>query len=255
MIVVKIGGSTLGAHDTTLADLVTLQQQGTPVVVAHGGGAVVTDWLKVHGAGTQFVRGLRVTDADALDVVVAVLGGLVNKQLVSALNALGGRAVGLSGCDGPLVLAAIDQPDLGRVGAIQQIQPDLLRQLVASGFLPVISPVGQEQGAAGSEPALLNINADTVAGELAAALGAEHLIFLTDVPGVKGDDGSVRERLTVLDAEALIAGGTIGGGMIPKVEACLRAARAGAEARIVDGREPHALLSALRGQLAGSRVG
>ncbi|MFN8559783.1 MAG: acetylglutamate kinase [Dehalococcoidia bacterium] len=255
MIVVKIGGSTLGAHYTTLEDLVALQREGTAVVVVHGGGAVVTEWLKIHGAGTQFVRGLRVTDAAALDVVVAVLAGLVNKQLAGALNALGGRAVGLSGADGPTILAEVDDPDYGRVGAVREVRPSLLSGLVAEGYLPVLSSVGFDRAAVSGAAALLNINADTVAGEVAAALSARRLIFLTDVPGVKGDDGAVRGRLSAADAEALVRAGTVGGGMIPKVEACLRAATAGAEALIIDGREPHALLAAVRGAGAGTLVG
>lgn len=257
ILAVKIGGSTLGAHDTTLEDLVALQREGTPTVVVHGGGAVVTEWLKVHGAGTRFVRGLRVTDEAALDVVVAVLAGLVNKQLAGAINALGGRAVGLSGADGPTVLAEVREPEYGRVGAVCQVRADLLLTLVAQGFIPVLSPIGfdvRSGGAGAAGGALLNINADTVAGEIAAAVGATQLIFLTDVAGVKGDDGAVRPRLTRPDAEALVRRGTVGGGMIPKVDACLRAARAGAAALIIDGREPHALLDAVRGAEMGTRI-
>jgi acetylglutamate kinase len=255
MQVVKIGGSTLGAHDTTLEDLVALQREGEPVVVVHGGGPTVTEWLSVHGAGTQFVRGLRVTDTASLDVVVAVLAGLVNKQLVGALNALGGRAVGLSGADGPTVLAQVREPEYGRVGAVREIQTEVLASLTAAGFMPVVSSVGFDVAATSPQEALLNINADSVAGEVAAALGASRLVFLTDVPGVKDADGVVRSRLTAVDAEALIRAGTVGGGMIPKVEACLRAASAGAEALIIDGREPHALLSVARGEHSGTLVG
>ena len=254
-IVVKIGGSTLGAHDTTLEDLVALQREGVAVVVVHGGGPVVTEWLKVHGAGTEFVRGLRVTDAAALDVVVAVLAGLVNKQITGALNVLGGRAVGLCGADGPTVLAEVREPEYGRVGAVCEVGTELLRQLLAGGCLPVLSSVGFDVRATACEDALLNINADTVAGEVAAALGATQLVFLTDVPGVKDEDGSVRARLSTADAEALLRAGTVGGGMIPKVEACLRAAAAGATALIIDGRESHALLAAVRGAEMGTKVG
>ncbi len=254
MLIVKIGGSTLGAHDTTLADLVELQREGAPVVVVHGGGPVVTEWLKVHGAGTQFVRGLRVTDETALKVVVAVLAGLVNKQITAALNALGGRAVGLSGADGPTVLAEVREPEYGRVGAVREIRTDLLRRLTGDGFMPVLSSVGFDTAAAAGEDALLNINADTVAGELAAALDAERLIFLTDVPGVKDAEGAVLRCLTPDHARSLMHAGTIDGGMIPKVEACLRAAGAGAAAHIIDGREPHALLRAVRGSESGTTI-
>jgi acetylglutamate kinase len=255
MLVVKIGGSTLGVHDTTLEDLVALQREGERVVVVHGGGPQVTAWLKVHGAGTQFVRGLRVTDAASLEVVVAVLGGLVNKQLVGAINTLGGRAAGISGADGPTVLAEVRDPEYGRVGQACEVRTDLLRRLLDGGYMPVMSSVGYDVHATDPQAALLNINADTVAGDVAAALRAERLIFLTDVPGVKGADGVVRSRLSADGAEALMRAGTVGGGMIPKVEACLRAASAGAEALIVDGREAHALLTAARGQHAGTLVG
>ena len=254
-IVVKIGGSTLGAHDTTLEDLVALQREGGAVVVVHGGGPVVTEWLKVHGAGTTFVRGLRVTDAASLEVVVAVLAGLVNKQLAGALNALGGRAVGLSGADGPTILAEVREPDYGRVGAVCEVRTDLLRQLVAGSYLPVLSSIGFDVRAASPDEALLNINADTVAGEVAAALDADRLVFLTDVPGVMDAGGAVRARLSTTEAQTLVQAGTIGGGMIPKVEACLYAAAAGADALIIDGREPHALLAAVRGTELGTRVG
>lgn len=254
-LVVKIGGSTLGAHDTTLEDLVALQRQQADVVVVHGGGAIVTEWLAIHGAGTEFVRGLRVTDAASLEVVVAVLAGLVNKQLTGALNVLGGRAAGLSGADGPTILAEVRDPEYGRVGAVTRVQTETLRALTGAGVMPVLSSVGLDIHAASPAEALLNINADTVAGEVAAALGAARLIFLTDVAGVKGANGEYQSHLSTADAAAFIAAGTVGGGMIPKVEACLRAAAAGAESLIIDGREPHALLTAVRGALAGTRVG
>jgi acetylglutamate kinase len=131
----------------------------------------------------------------------------------------------------------------------------LITRLTADGYMPVLSSIGLDSRATGPEHALLNINADTVAGEVAAALRAQRLVFLTDVPGVKGDDGAVHSRLSAADAESLIRAGTVGGGMIPKVEACLRAASAGAEALIVDGREPHALLSAVRGTEVGTTIG
>jgi acetylglutamate kinase len=291
-LVVKIGGSTLGAHDTTLEDVVALQREGRPVVIVHGGGPAVTAWMDKQGLQATFVRGLRVTDEASLDIVVAVLAGLVNKQLVAAVNALGGRAAGISGADGPTILADVTDPDYGRVGQVREVRTDLLRALLDAGMVPFLSPVGVERAAmtgplppvpsanagrggatlpplptgsplsglegSGAKAALsplLNINADTVAGEVAAAIGAARLVFLTDVPGVKGSDGSFVRRLPRVECEALIASGTVGGGMIPKVEACLRAAEAGAEALIVDGREPHALLAVLHGEAAGTVVG
>lgn len=257
MLVVKIGGSTLGAHDTTLADLVALQQQGEPVVVVHGGGAAVTQWLDRLGLTARFVRGLRVTDEASLDVVVAVLAGLVNKQLVAGLNALGGRAVGISGADGPTLYASIAEPEYGRVGQIQMVGLRLLPALLNAGLLPVLSPIGAEQPdrrTPSSNGGLLNINADTAAGQVAQAVGASRLIFLTDVPGVKGDEGMVVADLDPSQCAALINSGAVGGGMIPKIEAAARAAGVGIDSLIIDGRAPHALLAAVQGQAAGTRI-
>lgn len=287
MLVVKIGGSTLGAHDTTLDDLVTLQHDGVPLVVVHGGGPAVTSWMDRQGIEARFVRGLRVTDEASLEIVVAVLAGLVNKHLVAEVNARGGRAVGISGADGPTILADVTDPEYGRVGQVREVRTKLLRTMLDAGFMPVLSPVGVETAPhplppslkrgrgrdVGNLPAegsptpavgeglevgtggLLNINADTVAGEVAAALAACRLVFLTDVPGVKGTAGEFVPALSRTECADLIASGAVGGGMIPKVEACLRAAAAGAAALIVDGREPHALLAALDDAAPGTRVG
>lgn len=246
MLVVKIGGSTLGSHDTTLDDVVELQRRGTPPVVVHGGGALITDWLKIHGIPSQFVRGLRVTDADGLKIVTAVLSGLVNKDLVAAIAARGGRAVGISGTDGNLLVGE-PLPELGFVGAITQVDLSAVQALLDAGFIPVISPVGIGFGSGDQqgEAFLLNINADTAAGAVAAALPAEQLVFMTDVQGVLDGQGRLIGRLTAAEAGALIASGTASGGMIPKLEACLQAAAAGTDARIIDGREPHALLTLL----------
>ncbi len=252
-IVVKIGGSTLGAHDTTLSDLVALQAQGISTVVVHGGGPVVTDWLKRQGIQAPFVRGLRTTTAESLDVVTAVLTGLVNTELVAGIISRGGRAAGLSGVDGGLIEAHIDEPDLGYVGAVTRVNTHVVDALMSAGYMPVISTVGYNATAEGA-PNTLNLNADTVAGEIAAALGSERLVFLTDVEGVKDAAGAVLPHLTPPDVEGLIASGTASGGMIPKLEACLTARRAGAEAWIVDGRVEHILLSALSAAPVGTQI-
>lgn len=253
-LVVKIGGSTLGSHDTTLADVVALQQQGTPPIVVHGGGAIITEWLKLHAIPTQFVRGLRVTDPESLKIVTAVLSGLVNKELVAAISALGGRAVGISGADGRLLEATIRDPELGYVGDIVRVNLAVVKAVLDAGFIPVISPVGIGQDGEG-QTCLMNINADTAAGEIAAALPAGQLVFMTDVTGVLDSDGKLIERLSTAAADALIASGTASGGMIPKLEACVRAAQAGSDTRIIDGREPHALLGLLTAQGVGTAVG
>ncbi|MCX6021087.1 MAG: acetylglutamate kinase [Chloroflexi bacterium] len=253
-LVVKIGGSTLGSHDTTLEDVVALQREGRPPIVVHGGGAVITEWLKIHNIPTRFVRGLRVTDAESVKIVTAVLSGLVNKELVAAITALGGRAVGLSGADGGMLEARLRDPELGYVGDIERVNLDVINAVLAAGFIPVISPVSLGHDGEG-QTCLLNINADTAAGEIAAALPAERLVFMTDVAGVMDGDGKLIERLTPDAATALIASGTASGGMIPKLEACLRAAGAGADARIIDGREGHALLGLLAARVVGAAVG
>jgi acetylglutamate kinase len=256
IIVVKIGGSTLGSHDTTLEDLVALQERGWRPVVVHGGGAAVSEWLKMHDTPTRFVRGLRVTDAASLQVVVAVLGGLINKELVAALVARGGRAIGLSGADGGLIRVSVQDPELGFVGRIEGVDGDMLKRLLDEGYLPVVAPLGLLWQDEGPRDQIMNINADTVAGEIALALGARWLVFLTDVPGIAGGDGRSLARLSPEDAATLVEKGVVSGGMIPKVEACLRAATSPTHTAIMDGRQTHALLKALeQGELMGTIIG
>ncbi|MGQ9573137.1 MAG: acetylglutamate kinase [Dehalococcoidia bacterium] len=255
IIVVKIGGSTLGSHDTTLEDLVALQREGWRPVVVHGGGATIGEWLNSRAIPTRFVRGLRVTDAESLRVVLAVLAGLINKELVAAIGALGGRAIGLSGADGGLIRVRQLDPELGYVGQIEKVDGDILLRLFDAGYLPVLAPLGLLWENERPQRQILNINADTVAGEVALALGAQWLLFLTDVPGVSGCDGGSLAHLSCQAAAALIDEGTVSGGMIPKVEACLRACEGGTRTAIIDGRQPHALLAAVeRGELAGTII-
>jgi acetylglutamate kinase len=243
LIVIKIGGSTLGQHDTTLADVVELQKQGKDMVVVHGGGKIITEWLAKQGAATKFVNGERVTDKTGLEVVTAVLAGLVNKELVASINTLGGKAAGISGVDGALLQGRIKNPELGYVGEITGVDTGLIQALLKAGYIPVISSISLRQGTQnGSTPLLLNTNADTAAGEIAAALGAARLIFLTDVAGIGDSSGKVIRQLDVDEAEALISAGVASGGMIPKIRAGIRAAESGRIARIIDGRQPHALL-------------
>jgi acetylglutamate kinase len=253
-VVVKIGGSTLGCHDTTLADVAELAKRGQRPVVVHGGGALISDWLNRLDVPTRFERGLRVTDAAALDVVVGVLAGVVNKRLVAALAALGVRAVGLSGADGGILRCRIADEALGFVGDVECADGGPVLELLEAGVVPVIAPVGMlyENGRATGQ--LLNINADTAAGAIAAALSAGWLVFMTDVPGVQAD-GEVLDALGEREAKSLIESGVIEGGMIPKVEACLTAARAGARSVIVDGRQEHLLLGLIDGAVTGTVVG
>ncbi|MDP2919230.1 MAG: acetylglutamate kinase [Dehalococcoidia bacterium] len=254
-IVIKIGGATLGKHDPILEDIVTLQKRGLSMVVVHGGGNVVTDWLKKQGTPTSFVRGERVTDIPALDMVTAVLGGLVNKQIVGTIQNLGGRAVGLSGVDGAMVQSQKAGEELGYVGQVKKVDPAVLKALLQAGFIPVVSPISyyafdRPQDA----PPILNINGDPLAGEIAAALEAEKLIFLTDVAGIMDKDGKLLATLNKAQAQALLDSGVASGGMIPKINGCLTALSAGTTACIIDGRQPGALIKAAESDAAGTVI-
>ncbi|MEX2246745.1 MAG: acetylglutamate kinase [Dehalococcoidia bacterium] len=251
-IVVKVGGSTLGAHDTSLRDIAGARRAGRAVVVVHGGGATVSAWLERMGMTATFVRGLRVTDAATLDVVVAVLAGLVNTQLVAELGALGAPAVGLSGADGMMLQAHRFDEELGFVGRIHAVNARPVEELLRLGQLPLIAPIAVATDAAGGQ--LLNTNADTAAGELAAALHAEQLVFLTDVEGVLDEEKRVLPRLTAAQAGELVASGVASGGMVPKLEAAVRAASSGCATRIVDGTAEGALARVLRGEAVGTTV-
>jgi len=252
-IVVKIGGSTLGNHDTTLEDLVEIQKQGKSLVVVHGGARVTSEWLARLGIPTSFVSGLRVTDAETLKVVAAALGGLVNKELVVAIQALGGRAVSLSGCDGNLLRANIKSPELGYVGEIVAVDPTPLKLLLNAGYMPVISPISF--GSVEGRTMLLNVNGDTAAGEIAAALAAEKLVFLTDVEGIHDGSGKTIPRLNLAEAKDMIASGVASGGMAPKIEASLRALITTQVVRIIDGKISHALLYEITGQARQTKSG
>jgi acetylglutamate kinase len=253
-IVIKIGGATLGSHDTTIADIVALQQQGRSLVVVHGGGKLITSWLDKRGIKTQFINGERVTDEQTLEVVVSVLVGVVNKEIVADINARGGLAIGISGVDGAFIRGSLKSKELGYVGEVAKIAPAPLEMLLKSGYIPVVAPVAIADKAEKS-PRVLNINADIVAGEIAATIGAEKLVFLTDVAGVADHSGNLLSRLSPAEAEALLSEGTASGGMIPKIKACLTAlSGAAAACIIVDGRQSHALLDDINGKGGGTTI-
>jgi acetylglutamate kinase len=255
-ITIKIGGSTLGSTDTTVEDLVTLQKKGVPLVVVHGGGNAISDWLERLGVETSFVRGLRVTDLETLKVATAVLAGLVNKELVSAIWRQGGKAVGLSGVDGGLILAKNKRPELGYTGEELKVNVAVIEVLIKAGYIPVVAPVslGLFEGSDG-DTNLLNVNADTAAGEIAAALKAEKLIFLTDVPGLYDNSKKLIRTLNPQDARELIEFGVASGGMVAKIEACLLAMTKVPVTRIIDGRVSHALLDEFEGKGEGTTIG
>jgi len=245
-LVIKIGGSTLGSGDTAFRDLAQLALSGHVPVVVHGGGAEASRWLEAMHIPSRFERGLRVTDAAVLPVVVAVFAGLVNKRIVSSINAAGALAVGLSGADGRMLECRLADESLAFVGEPVRVRTEAIQALRGSGIVPVISSIGFVP-VKGAPDQLVNVNADTIAGEVAAALGAERLVFLTDIDGVHDAGGRVLPTLGGDDARALIADGTVSGGMIPKVEACLHALSLGVPVQIIDGRVEGALA-----RLAGS---
>ena len=251
-IVVKIGGSTLGAHDTTLEDLVALQRQGASPVVVHGGGQLISQWMETRGVRPRFVRGLRVTDAPSLEIVIAILAGLVNKELVARIVALGGKAIGISGADGGMLEATVSDPELGLVGTVTRVNTEPVEALLGAGYIPVVAPLGFRTGQTES---LLNVNGDTAAGAIAAALGSERLVFLTDVEGVLDSSRRLIPRITERQARGLVRSAVVVGGMRPKIEACLAAVKEGSVTQIVDGRRPGALSRALSGEPMGTRVG
>ena len=253
-LVIKIGGSVLSSQDTTLQDLVVLQQQGAIPVVIHGGGQVISQWMEKQGTLPRFVNGLRVTDAPSMEIVAATLGGLVNKTLVASIHKLGGRALGMSGVDGGMLQAKILDPELGYVGQILRVDVTPIRQALDGGYIPVIAPVAiHVMDSSEHSGVLLNVNGDTAAGEIARELEAESMVFLTDVQGVM-DSNRLLRRLTAAQGAGLIRSGTVAGGMVPKVEACLRALEKVRVAQILDGRTGRALLDFVEGRPSGTRI-
>ncbi|HMH49889.1 MAG TPA: acetylglutamate kinase [Candidatus Acidoferrum sp.] len=248
-VVIKYGGSAMEQGDlkrTFALDVILLRLVGIDPVIVHGGGPQIGALMKRLGKEPQFVGGMRVTDAETVEIVEMVLVGKINKEIVGLINYHGGKAVGLSGKDGSLIRArrrlhrmpSGEEIDIGLVGEVEHVNPEAIRLLEEHGFIPVIAPVGV--GAAGET---YNINADLVAGEVAAALGAEKLIHLTDVQGILGDTGGLITTLSRKEAERLMEESVIDGGMLPKVESSVRALRGGtAKAHIIDGRVPHAIL-------------
>ncbi len=252
--VIKYGGHAMGDQELSeifARDIVLLKQVGIHPVVVHGGGPQIGQMLERLKVKSEFVDGLRVTDAATVEIVEMVLSGAINKQIVHVINAAGGMAVGLSGKDGGLIQARklrrtrrdkdsnIESIlDLGFVGEPQLVNPQVLTPLEQSGMIPVIAPIG-----VGANGETYNINADTAAGAVAAALGASRLLLLTDVVGVLDKQGELIPDLTARQAQALMSDGTITGGMIPKLETCLDAVQKGVDAAVIlDGRVPHAML-------------
>lgn len=242
VVVVKFGGNAMGDEDAMAEfarDIVLMRQVGVNPVVVHGGGPMINDLLARLGIKSEFVRGKRVTDKATVEVVEMVLTGLVNKRIVQAIMDEGGRAVGLSGKDDDLMVCVADDPELGFVGKPVEMNVQVLRDLFAAGIIPVVAPVATGMNANET----FNVNGDTAAGAIAAALKADRLLLLTDVSGVKNEAGEVVTQLTPADVRGMIAKGTISGGMIPKVETALAAVEGGVRATVIlDGRQPNACL-------------
>jgi acetylglutamate kinase len=254
-ILVKYGGHAMGNGEDGAPfarDIVLLRQVGINPIVVHGGGPQIGQMLQRLGIKSRFVDGLRVTDGETMEVVEMVLAGTINKQLVAAINAAGGCAIGLSGKDGALIRARklTRNGDLGFVGEPDHIEHRVLATFRQSDIIPVIAPIG-----VGADGETYNINADTVAGAVAAAVKAKRFMLLTDVAGVLDAEKRLIPELTAAEARRLITEGTISGGMIPKVETCLAAVEGGVEAAVIlDGRVPHAILLELFTEGAGTLI-
>jgi len=238
VVVIKLGGNAIEQRKAeTLLDVVLLRYVGMLPVLVHGGGAEITTMSERLGLTAQFKNGLRVTDEATMDVAKMVLTGRINPDLVATLNRLGGQAVGLSGEDGPSLIAEQLDPELGLVGRVTQVNPQHITALLEKGYTPVLASIGL-----GYDGNAYNINADTVAAELAVALGAAKLILLTDVAGVLDREGHVLSEIKRSAAERMIARMEVSGGMIPKLQACLRSLERVPQAHIIDGRTAHSLL-------------
>lgn len=244
IIVVKYGGSAMQSEElkrSVMLDIVLLSLIGVKVVLVHGGGPEITQTLTALGKKSEFVDGLRVTDAETAQIVQMVLSGKINKGLVNLLQSIGGRAMGLSGADGHMIKAKTLDPKLGFVGEITKISTAPITDLLEKGYIPVIATVGCDR-----DGNVYNINADTAAAKIAAALNAESLISMTDTKGIlsdKDDENSLIPEIKIEDAPALIEGGVISGGMIPKIDCCITAIREGVKkVVIIDGRVPHSIL-------------
>lgn len=243
-VVVKYGGAAMKSEELKAAvirDVVLLSTVGIRPVLVHGGGPEINAMLNRVGVEAKFLNGLRVTDAQTMEIVEQVLTGKVNKSIVSLISCAGGKAVGICGKDGNLLRGVVKSEELGFVGDVTQVDTRLIRELVNVGYIPVVATVAMD-----ADGQALNVNADTAAGAIAAKLGAEKLILMTDVPGVctdKDDPNTLIRELTMKETEEAITKGVIAGGMIPKVECCMTSITNGVKsAHIIDGRAKHSLL-------------
>jgi acetylglutamate kinase len=241
VIVIKLGGHAMTDSDamTNFAqDIVLMKQCNVNPIIVHGGGPAINNFLDKMNIKTNFLNGKRVTDKESIPLIEMVLSGSVNKNIVSAINSQGGKAIGLSGKDANLMICEPDNPKLGFVGNPTQVNPEILKNFLESDFIPIVAPIG-----VGVDGQTYNVNADTAAGAIAAALSADRLLLLTDVDGVKNKNGELLTKLSIEDVKNLIKNGTISKGMIPKTETAIKALEDGVRAAVIlDGRTPNACL-------------
>ena len=254
IIVIKIGGSTLENNGTILEDILFLRSKHYKPVVIHGGGKLINKWMERQGIFPRFVNGLRVTDKDAIDIVVSVLAGVINKRMVTEISKAGGKAVGLCGIDGRILEATIQNPLLGFVGKITKVNDQLIHDILNAGYIPLIAPIGINVTGDLQGSEFLNINADTAAGEIASALKAERLVFLPDVEGVLDMNNQLIEALSLEQGRNLIESGIAKQGMIPKLESGLTAAASGSDVSIINGNTPQALLNSVDAKRIGTII-
>ena len=241
IVVIKLGGHAMSDDDTMAnfaQDIVLMKQCNVNPIIVHGGGPAINSFLGKVNIKTSFINGRRVTDKEAIPIIEMVLSGNVNKNIVSAINRKGGKAIGLSGKDANLMICEPDDPKLGFVGNPSKINPEILKSFLKSDFIPVVAPIGS-----GKDGQTYNVNADTAAGAIAAALLADRLLLLTDVAGVKNKNGELLTKLTIKDVRELISDGSIVKGMIPKTETAIKALESGVRATVIlDGRAQNACL-------------
>ena len=241
VIVIKLGGHAMtdnNAMTNFAQDIVLMKQCNLNPIIVHGGGPAINNFLDKMNIKTNFLNGKRVTDKESIPLIEMVLSGSVNKNIVSAINSQGGKAVGLSGKDANLMICEPDNPKLGFVGNPTQVNPEILKNFLESDFIPIVAPIG-----VGVDGQTYNVNADTAAGAIAAALSADRLLLLTDVDGVKNKNGEILTKLSIEDVKNLIKNGTISKGMIPKTETAIKALEDGVRAAVIlDGRTTNACL-------------
>lgn len=255
LVVIKVGGKALGNSDTSTRDIGHLYSMENPLLIVHGGGNIISEWMALLGKRPRFVKGLRVTDSDVIDIVTATLAGLLNKKIVSELNSLNTKVLGLSGVDSKILECELIDEVLGYVGKVVNINVDLLATLLKLRIIPVIAPIGYLLSKeTKQESHILNVNADEAAGALATKLEAKKLIFLTDVEGVLDASGRLIRKLSREQAQNMIETGVARGGMLPKLQACLEALKKNVEIHIVDGRKPHAILNCMSDNPPGTFI-